>query len=237
MYEVETDHWWFRCIHELVIENLTKNPTHIPSILDAGCGTGRLMSLIQNVGEISGFDFRDTALAYCRKRNLKNLRKVDLNSWIPNESQFDFIISLDVISDNGILDDRIITRKFYKALKPGGKLIIHVPAFPFLKRSHDQGATIKKRYLKKEIIELAKCTGFSPLCIEYRLFFALPIFLIIKFFDSISLKREISKTNMFKLPSYANNFFLKLGRLENILIMRGFSPPWGTSLFSILQKS
>jgi SAM-dependent methyltransferase len=237
MYEIETDHWWFRSLHELVIHNLTKHPNCIPSILDAGCGTGRLMTQIQNMGKISGFDFRDTALAYCRKRNLKNVRKVDLNSWVPIENQFDFIISLDVISDEGILNDKLIIHKFYKALKPGGKLIIHVPAIPLLKRSHDLGATIKKRYLKKEIIELAKCTGFTPLIVKYRLFFAFPIFLVIKFLDSFSLKKEIPKTDMYKLPSNANSFFLRLGRFENMLIMRGVSPPWGTSLFSILQKS
>lgn len=237
MYDLEGVHWWFRSLHELVIVNLNKYHMESPIILDAGCGTGRLMTQVQNIGKISGFDFRDTALTYCKKRNLKNLQRVDLNNWVPNENEFDFIISLDVISDEGIHSDKLVTEKFYKALKPGGKLIIHVPAFRFLKRNHDQGATIKRRYLRNEIQELAIRSGFTPLCIKYRLFFALPLFLIIKFFDNIFLKRTKSKTDMFKLPAFANSFFLKLGRFENMLIMRGFSPPWGTSLFSILQKS
>ena len=114
---------------------------------------------------------------------------------------------------------------------------MHIPAFPFLKRKHDQGATIKKRYLKNELKEIARWTGFTPICIKYRLFFATPIFIIIKLIDSFFLKSKGSNTDMFKLPSLANWFFLKLGRLENISIMNGFSPPFGTSLFSILQKS
>ena len=74
MYEIEATHWWFRCLHELVINNLKKYQIDFPNILDAGCGTGRLMFQIQNMGKISGFDFRDTALTYCRKRNLNNLQ-------------------------------------------------------------------------------------------------------------------------------------------------------------------
>ena len=237
MYELESAHWWFRSLHELVLGCLDKNPKNTVSILDAGCGTGRLMFQIKNLGEITGFDFRDTALSYCRNRGLKNAILVDLNKWNATENQFDYIISLDVISDQGINDDILIFKKFYKTLKPGGKLLLHVPAFPILKRSHDKAATIRKRYLRKEIEVIAKEVGFTPIQIQYRLSFALPLFLIWKLFESIISSSEESKSDMFALPSCANRLLLKLSRWENAVLKQGLGLPWGTSIFSILQKN
>lgn len=237
MYEIEATHWWFRALHELVIDSFGKHHKDSSNILDAGCGTGRLMVQMQNLGEITGFDFRDTALSYCRKRDLKNITKMDLNQWDPTENQFEYVISLDVISDQGIYDDKLILQKFHKTLKPGGKLILHVPAFPILKRSHDKAATIRKRYLRKEIEEIAKGVGFAPIHIQYRLSFAFPLFLLSRLCESMFRGRGKSKSDMFALPSFANGFLLRLSRWENALVKRGFSFPWGTSLFSILQKN
>ena len=237
MYEIEASHWWFRALHELVIGSLEKNHKDSSNILDAGCGTGRLMVQMQDHGEITGFDFRDTALSYCRKRDLKNLTKVDLNKWDPTENQFDYIISLDVISDQGINDDKLILQKFHKTLKPGGKLILQVPAFPILKRNHDKACGIKKRYLRKEIKEIAKGVGFSTILIQYRLSFAFPLFILLKLFQSLPLEQKKPKSDLFALPSFANGFLLRLSRGENALVKRGLSLPWGTSLFSILQKN
>jgi SAM-dependent methyltransferase len=236
MYELEANHWWFRSLHELVIGCLNKNQQESTNILDAGCGTGRLMAQLKDHGEITGFDFRDTALYYCNKRNLGNVTKVDLNKWDATENQFEYVISLDVISDQGINDDRLILRKFYKTLKPGGKLILHVPSFPILKRSHDEAVTIRKRYLRKEIEMIAKEVGFTPTLIQYRLSFAFPIFLFLRLYGSIFQGSRESKSDIFKLPFFINSFFLSLSRYESKLIKLGFSIPFGTSLFSILQK-
>jgi SAM-dependent methyltransferase len=237
MYELESTHWWFRSLHELVLGYLDKNHKKTSNILDAGCGTGRLMFQMKSLGKITGFDFRDTALSYCRKRGLKNANLVDLNEWYATENQFDYVISLDVVSDQGINDDKLILKKFHKTLKPGGKLLLHVPAFPILKRSHDKAATIRKRYLRKEIEVIAKEVGFTPIQIQYRLSFALPLFLISKLFESIISSGEESKSDMFALPSFANGFLLKLSRCENVFLKHGISLPWGTSIFSILQKN
>lgn len=237
MYEIETTHWWFRALHELVIGSLAKNNKASSKILDAGCGTGRLMVQLQNHGKITGFDYRDTALSYCRKRDLTNVRKMDLNKWDPVENEFEYVISLDVLSDLGIKDDKLILQKFHKTLKPGGKLILHVPAFPILKRNHDKAATIRKRYRKNELKEIAKGVGFFPINVQYRLSFAFPLFIMLKLFQSLSHGQKAPKSDLFKLPTLANGLLLSLTRRENILVKRGLSLPWGTSLFSILQKS
>jgi SAM-dependent methyltransferase len=237
MYEVESTHWWFRSLEELVLGYLKKNPTTTFKILDAGCGTGRLMYQMKSLGEVTGFDFRDNALSFCRKRGLKNAILVDLNKWHATENQFDYIISLDVVSDQGIKDDRFILEKFHKTLKPGGKLLLHLPAFPILKRSHDKAATIRKRYLRKEIEIISNEVGFTPVQIQYRLSFAFPLFLMWKLLDSINRRDEKSKSDIFSIPSFANCLLLKLSRWENGLLKHGISLPWGTSIFSILQKN
>ena len=237
MYEIETDHWWFRSLHELVISSLKNQNLDSLSILDAGCGTGRLMVQMQNLGKITGFDFRETALSYCQKRQLKNVKKTDLNTWEPKENEFDFIVSLDVISDQGIKDDKLLLKKFYTSLKPGGKLILHMPAFPILKRSHDKAATIRNRYLKNGIVSIANQIGFSNIQVEYRLSFAFPLFFLVRLYELVFKKHEKDRSDLYALPTFANNFLLRVSQLENFLICRGWSFPFGTSLFSILHKT
>jgi SAM-dependent methyltransferase len=236
MYEIESTHWWFRSLHELVLGHIDKNHNKTINILDAGCGTGCLLLQMKNLGKITGIDFRDAALSYCRRRGLKNTILVDLNKWNEIENQFDYVISLDVISDQGIDDDKLILEKFYKSLKPGGKLLLHVPAFPILKRRHDETVTIRNRYRRKDIEIISKEVGFTPVQIQYRLFFAFPLFLIWKLFESIISRRKKTESDLFTLPSFANCLLIQLSRWENTILRYGISLPWGTSIFSILQK-
>ena len=89
-------------------------------------------------GIIEGIDYSSVAIDFCKRRGLKNTKVMDLNTWEPAADMYNTIVSLDVIYHAGITDDIAILRKFYKALKPQGTLILNLPAFDCLQREHDQ---------------------------------------------------------------------------------------------------
>ena len=75
----------------------------------------------------------------------------------PKENEFDYGANSCDFGSN-VKGWQATSKKFYTSLKPGGKLILHVPA-SILKKS--KAATIRKRYLKNGIIGIANQIGFE----------------------------------------------------------------------------
>ncbi len=83
MFALEDRFWWYRGIHDLILGYLRKRPASRLSILDAGCGTGKLMTLLAPLGEVAGIDASEQAIQYCRERGLLAVEIVDLNRGRP----------------------------------------------------------------------------------------------------------------------------------------------------------
>jgi 2-polyprenyl-3-methyl-5-hydroxy-6-metoxy-1,4-benzoquinol methylase len=171
MYELENTYWWYVVLHELV-ESIVKQELHNNQklqILDAGCGTGKMMEILSSFTEVHGLDYAEQAIDFCKKRGLENVVVANLNTWPPPQAMYDSIISLDVLYHAAIDDDNAVLEKFYKALKPDGVLILNLPAFNILRREHDAVVFNKRRYRKKQLAEQVRKAGFTVEFISYRL--------------------------------------------------------------------
>jgi SAM-dependent methyltransferase len=239
MFEIENDYWWYRGLHELVLGLLKKSfgERRDIAILDAGCGTGRMLELIDKAGykNAAGLDYSPRAADFSRQRGLQNVVQEDLNGWQPEENKYDCLISLDVLYHSAIADDLAVLKKFFRALRPGGIMLLNLPAFDFLKRGHDAAVWTKKRYraggLKKNLQE----AGFKAEFISYRLPWLFFIMLLKKMMDKIFRQRK-PESDLKKLPGILNNFFLMLHRWENSALLTDISFPFGTSVFAIGRK-
>ena len=96
-YRIESRHWWFVGLHELILRCLPLQPDEGPlRILDAGCGTGRLLERMSPYGACEGLDASEVALGFCRSRGLSTLRHVDLNSWQPTDAAYRWQLGSEV---------------------------------------------------------------------------------------------------------------------------------------------
>ena len=237
MCQFEDWYWWYRGLHELVCAEVKGSvPGRSPAILDAGCGTGRTMELLKSQGHVEGFDFSDAAIDLCRQRGLPDCRTMDLNAWDPEAERWDMIISLDVISDSGVRDDRAILEKFHRALAGNGFLIMNLPAFPLLRRTHDLAVSVARRYRRKDLVRDLEARGFRVVYAGYRL---LPLFFVLltkKTIERISRTHKI-ESDLRPLPRPLNAWLLGCHRLENRLILRGKRFPFGSSLFIVAAKN
>lgn len=237
MYTLESDFWWYRVLHELVDSFIQKYKGDGPiSLLDAGCGTGRMMEICQKYGKVYGIDYSTDAVDYARKRGLQNVELANLNDVRLEENSYDVIVSLDVLYHSAIKNDKLIVEKFYHALKEEGILIINLPAFEYLKRSHDIVVHTKKRYRKKAFEKELKETGFKILNSSYRMPLLYFIILISKLFHQKAKSQE-SESDLKELPGWINTLLLSIGRIENRSIKLGIGFPVGSSLFSVVQKT
>lgn len=236
MYVLETSFWWYRVLHELVEDCIKKNkPEGLLHILDAGCGTGRMMEICQKYGPVEGIDYSEDAVQYARKRGLENVVLADLNDVLIEPNAYNMIVSLDVLYHSAIKDDKVILGKFYDSLKDGGLLIINLPAFEYLKRSHDVVVHTKKRYRKNAFERELKEAGFSIITSSYRMPLLYFIILVAKLFHQKPQSQE-SESDLKELPGWLNSLLLSMGRVENWLIRQGIPFPVGSSLFVVAKK-
>jgi len=236
MFNFENDYWWYRGLHELVLDCIRKCDAVGPlKILDAGCGTGRMMQLLNGYGSIEGIDYSSDAISFCHKRGLHNSRVQDLNGWNPPSEEYNVIISLDVVCCTGVENDMNVIGKFYKALKSQGILILNLPSFDCLSREHDIAVFIKKRYLKEATLSDLRKIGFTIKKATYRLplLFA---FIILKKYVFKTPVSKLAQSDLKPLPSLVNKFMLFINRIENKMIRNGTSLPCGSSLFIVCTK-
>lgn len=240
MFEFENHYWWYRGLHELIERAVrdihTKRNNEPLHIFDAGCGTGRMLELLEKFGTVEGIDYSPDAVSFCNQRGLKNTAVGDLNDWTPPEDKYDIIISNDVICTTGVEDDRAVMEKFHKALKPGGYLLLNLPAFMALRRNHDIAVSGKRRYRKNKTVNVLKDIGFTVVTAGYRLPVLFFIILIQKFFTAVFPARGEVTSDLKPLPSPVNGFFLAMHRIENQLIHAGFPILFGSSLFLVSVK-
>ena len=236
MYQQENTFWWYKVLHEIVKSFVKKNTLGSQQkIFDAGCGTGRMVELLQNNGETSGMDFSKEAVRYSKERGLEKISQGDINTWRFEENYYDFIISLDVLCHESILDENEIYKRMNIGLKKGGFLLLNLPAFNHLKRDHDICVQTKKRFQKSAVVKDLKKIGFEIEKATYRM----PILYFIILLQKI--KRKIIKpksinSDLNSMPYWVDKTFYILGKIENYYLTRIGSIPFGSSLFILAKK-
>ncbi|SNB44905.1 bifunctional 2-polyprenyl-6-hydroxyphenol methylase/3-demethylubiquinol 3-O-methyltransferase UbiG [Geobacter sp. DSM 9736] len=241
MYRVEDSHWWYRGLHDLVIRHVSRESAGRKglSLLDAGCGTGRLCSLLTSFGDVAGCDVSSDALAFCRERGLGNVFHADLNQVDLGCCRYDIITAIDVLYHRNIRDDHAVVARFHRALKPGGLLIVNLVAFEFLRSTHDIAVHTRKRYRRKEAVEMLERAGLQVETAAYRLGFLFPPIACYRLARRIlHAGGEASAVDSdVRLPSPGiNRLLLGAVLLENRLVQRGLGPA-GSSVFLTARKS
>jgi len=238
MFTVENDFWWYRGLHDLILRFVRRAAAGTKKtmrILDAGCGTGRMMELLLPYGNIEGFDFSSEALRFCAQRGLADVSQQDITTWHGDANVYDIIISLDVLCHESIADDNAIIRMFHQALKPGGMLIVNLPAFELLRRRHDRAVHTLKRFTKKETAVRYRAAGFNISQATYRLPHLFLIMLCKKWLERLSGDKRV-ESDLKPLPRWLNALLTWCNRLENLWLASGMTIPFGTSLCIVARK-
>ncbi len=136
----------------------TRNAKPALRILDVGCGTGGNLEMLSEYGSAEGVDVSEEALDFCRSKGLK-VRK-GLAEKLPFDDEvFDLVTGLDVVEH---LDDDVAgLREMNRVLRPGGKVLLFVPAFMWLWGVQDDISNHRIRYTRSQIVERMESAGFE----------------------------------------------------------------------------
>lgn len=234
IFEQEENHWWYlgmRKISEVLLDSVVKSP--YLKILDAGCGTGGMMLFLKKFGDVSGIDISPEAQKYCQKRGLKQIKKSSIENILFNDEKFDLVTSFDVLYHQWVKDDLLVLKELYRVLKPGGYLLLRVPAYNWLRGKHDEVIKTRHRYTKKELVQKVGLSGFKILRSTYADTILFPIAVLKR--SSEKFLPLTTTSDVKPLPKILNNLLIKILYFEAIIIAR-FSLPFGLSLFVLAQK-
>jgi SAM-dependent methyltransferase len=162
MYRVEDHHWWYAGMRAISGAVLAQPGGARPvRILDAGCGTGRNAVELARLGEVTAIDLSAHALRLCGARGLERLARASVASMPFADETFDLVTAFDVLCHAAVRDERATLREFWRVLRPGGRLLLHLPAYEWLKSPHDQAVHNARRYAAPGVRAMLEAVGLS----------------------------------------------------------------------------
>lgn len=234
MYRLEKTHWWHVAKRKLVTEYIKKySPGSNHTVLDAGCGTGALLSDLKIfTANLYGADLSNESIMFTQKRGIERIKRVDFEKNLPFRNNFfDVITCLDVLEH--VENDRGLLAEFERILKPGGCLYLTVPAYQFLWTYWDEVLGHKRRYRRSGLLKLFKSLNFSVKFETYFYSFLLPAVIPFRYLKTIV---NNNSSDFISFPSLLNKIMLLVCAVERWII-RFVKIPFGLSIFVVVQKN
>jgi len=237
MYEAEEKQWWYVGMRALSFALLRPHwppPSAAagrPRLLDAGCGTGNNLRHLAEWGRPVGVDLSAEALRFCQERGVAAAGATLLG--LPfADATFDCVTSFDVIYHRWVEDDAAAVREMARVLRPGGLLLVRVPALRALWGAHDEAVHSRHRYTRRELRALLEGAALTPLRLTYGNTLLLPLLLARRTADRLSGRHG---SDVGFLPAPLEWAFRSALQAE-ARVLRHLSLPVGSSLFALARR-
>ena len=233
MFRVEETHWWYRALHQLIFDTLERElPTwREKEILDAGCGTGTILKLLGNPTKNVGVDLAPEVISLCRRRGLDNVREADISKLPFADGSFDAVICSSVLYHQWVKNVGEAVRELHRVLRPGGLLLVNVPAFEFLHSAHDDAVMTARRFRKNEIRSVLCENGFMIRRLTYWTTLLFPLAVAARTLGGSKSGRDFESAE----TSFSHRIFVKIMSFE-LALLKWVSLPFGVALFAVAQK-
>jgi len=235
MYRAEESHWWYagmRAIGFALLDGaLAPGLSSHRRFLDAGCGTGVNLVHLSERGRAVGVDLSPEALRFCRARGV-SVARADLRALPFPDASFDWVTSFDVLYHRWIEDDLGAARELARVLRPGGGLLIRVPALRRLRGAHDEAVHSRHRYTRAELERLLEAAGLHLSRATYANTLLLPLVALRRSLDRLTGR---TGSDLERLPAPLEWAFRGALRMEARLVRR-VGLPLGASVLALARK-
>lgn len=247
LVQIEEDkHWWFASRTRAILALLDKyvGPgKNGRRVLDIGAGAGNMMhNLAQYGDEIVGLEYNPKPIPVAHERGW-DVRQGDATAMPFEDESFDLLSLLDTVEH--IPDETAVFNETFRVTKPGGAMVVTVPAFMWLWSHNDVINLHQRRYTAPELKRKLIAAGWKVSYISYNNFLIFPLgagmILLRKWlgkepdmssphFDDDAYQVEMEPT-----PPLLNAILEAVGKLE-VAMLKHFPLPIGTSLIAIARK-
>ncbi|GAB1470135.1 class I SAM-dependent methyltransferase [Chloroflexota bacterium] len=236
MYHAETLHWWYLGMASITRALLKRRvrPSRPLNILDAGCGTGAAMTTyLAEYGDVTGVDLYSQAVTLSRRRNASRLARASILDLPLASASFDLVASFDVLYERGVPDETWALHEFWRVLKPGGWLLMRLPAYNWLRGHHDERVHTRRRFTRRQVKSLLEQTHFLVEHLSYANMILFPLALV----QRIGERFFNADANASDLTLHWTNAYFKRILEWEAPIVSGIGLPYGLSLFVVARKA
>jgi len=232
MRDLEARHWWFlgrRFLLRFLRRVLVQSDD---LILDVGCGTGLGASELGTNSQVIGLDVSIDAFRVCDWNRL-GMPCVGSAERMPfKNDSFQLVVALDVLEHLERVDTAL--KEIYRVCKPGGFLLVLVPAYGWLWSSHDEVLGHKRRYTASSLASALRSAGFQIVRLSYVVTFVFPLAALVRLIRRLA-RRTAQTSDMAPVPGGLNLLLSLIMRVE-VFFLRWVNMPFGLSALAIAKR-
>lgn len=228
---MEEWNWWFVSRRRAIL-SLLKDTDKKARILDIGCAGGPLLNELKRHGfeNAAGADFSAEAVEKCHSRGLQ-AHQMDAHHLQFEPNSFDLLIASDSL-EHLEFDEKALAN-WFSVLKPGGRILVFVPAYMFLWSEQDVVNFHFRRYTKTNLVEKMGKAGFQIKRKGYwnfGVFYPTAIFRILQRIKNKISPSKQAKDQLSGFSPFANKVLIGWMNFENA-IFKNMTFPCGVSVF------
>ena len=229
MSEVEASMWWYRAAHARLLDAL---PDGTGPVLDAGCGTGGFLAYLRHHRpdlDSVGLEWHPEGARLAAEKSGCPIARGSVNALPFAPGRFGAVVLADVLC-HAAVDPAQALAETSRVLRPGGRVIVNMPAFKALLSAHDVAVHNARRQTAAGTRAMLEAAGLRVLGARYWNGLLLPLMI---------LRRKVlpaspERSDVAAFPPWLDRIFHGVTELERRL---PFSLPAGGSVLAIAERT
>jgi SAM-dependent methyltransferase len=221
--------WWYRALHARLLDALAGVEGRV---LDAGCGTGGLLAALhRRMPSLSliGVEWSAEAASRATGKSGVPVARGSVNSLPFADARFDAVVTADVLCHAAVEPMAALT-EIHRVLRPGGRLVVNMPAYAWLLSAHDTRVHNVRRQTATQTEAMLRDAGFARIRVRYWNGLLLPLMIV----QRKLMSRGDAASDVAPFPPWLDAMLHGMTEIERRLPIR---LPAGGSVLAIAERA
>ncbi len=223
----QPDYWWYRAradLLETVLGPYLGRPT---TMLDVGSADGPSVGWMQGAHRRVTLDLFPAGLrrgeGVCGSATALPFA----------DGCFDVVAAFDVVEH--CADESLAVAELARVLRPGGRMLLSVPAYQWAWSDHDVRAGHHRRYTRPRLVRLVESSGLDVERSTYAFGAVFPFFVAERLVRRLRQRRGRTPQGLTPVSGPVDSMLVRLSELDRRLLRRR-DLPFGSSVFLAATK-